>query len=64
MFRTAALRRFAYFCQPDWPGGIYATPTVTGSRNGAIIVGCWAALMYFLWTLFVFFVNVKAWKKV
>jgi len=46
MFRTPSLRQFAYFCQPDWPGGIYATPTITGSRNGALIVGCWAALMY------------------
>jgi sphinganine-1-phosphate aldolase len=46
MYRTPELRRFAYFAQPDWPGGIYATPTVTGSRNGASLVGCWAILMF------------------
>lgn len=46
MFRTPALRRFSYFTQPNWPGGIYATPTILGSRNGSVIAGCWAAMMF------------------
>jgi len=46
MFRTPELRRFAYYSQPNWPGGIYATPTILGSRSGATVAGCWAAMMF------------------
>jgi glutamate/tyrosine decarboxylase-like PLP-dependent enzyme len=28
-----------------WSGGIYASPSLAGSRPGALIAGCWAALM-------------------
>lgn len=35
-----------YSCQTDWPGGIYASPTLPGSRPGALIATCWAAMMY------------------
>ena len=28
----------------DWPGGIYATPTYSGSRAGGNIAVCWAVL--------------------
>lgn len=31
----------------DWPGGIYGSPTVNGSRAGGIIASCWASIMYF-----------------
>ncbi|XP_033252593.1 sphingosine-1-phosphate lyase-like isoform X2 [Drosophila miranda] len=26
----------------DWPGGVYGSPTVNGSRAGGIIAACWA----------------------
>lgn len=29
----------------DWPGGVYGSPTVNGSRAGGIIAACWATLM-------------------
>lgn len=29
----------------DWPGGIYGSPTVNGSRAGALIAVCWATLL-------------------
>lgn len=35
-----------YSVQTDWPGGIYASPTLPGSRPGALIATCWAAMMY------------------
>jgi sphinganine-1-phosphate aldolase len=47
MYRTQELRRFQYFCQPNWPGGIYASPSMAGSRPGQVIAGTWAALMSF-----------------
>lgn len=35
-----------YSVQTDWPGGIYASPTLPGSRPGALIATCWAAMMF------------------
>ena len=45
LYRTAALRSYQYFISPDWPGGVYASPSIAGSRPGALIAGCWASLM-------------------
>jgi len=44
-YRDQALRRYQYFCFPSWPGGLYVTPTLAGSRPGALSAACWAALM-------------------
>ncbi|OQR78884.1 sphingosine-1-phosphate lyase-like [Tropilaelaps mercedesae] len=30
----------------DWPGGVYITPTISGSRSGAVVACCWASLRY------------------
>ncbi|KAL9938648.1 hypothetical protein V8E36_002367 [Tilletia maclaganii] len=45
MYRSAALRRHQYYVQADWSGGVYASPTIAGSRPGSLIAGTWAALM-------------------
>ena len=45
LYRTAALRSYQYFISPDWSGGVYASPSIAGSRPGALIAGCWASLM-------------------
>ncbi|KNC46143.1 sphingosine-1-phosphate lyase 1 [Thecamonas trahens ATCC 50062] len=45
MFSTQALRHYMYFVAPDWPGGIYASPSICGSRAGSAIAGTWAAMM-------------------
>jgi len=45
MYRSQTLRRFQYFTQPNWPGGIYASPSIAGSRPGQVIAGCWATMM-------------------
>ncbi|RHZ88506.1 hypothetical protein Glove_22g74 [Diversispora epigaea] len=45
MYRTKALRKYQYFFAPEWTGGIYASPAMAGSRPGALIAGCWTALM-------------------
>merc|ERR1711872_272168 len=44
--RNTSLRYYQYFCYPDWPGGIYGTPTITGSRAGGIVAACWAAMKH------------------
>lgn len=45
LYRSAALRRYQYYVCPDWSGGVYASPSMAGSRPGALIAGCWASLM-------------------
>lgn len=45
MFRNQALRHYMYFVTTGWPGGVYASPTITGSRAGALVAATWAALV-------------------
>lgn len=45
MYRGAELRRYQYFTTPDWPGGLYFSPTFAGSRPGALSAACWAAMV-------------------
>ncbi|RKF54797.1 Sphingosine-1-phosphate lyase [Erysiphe neolycopersici] len=45
LYRTSALRTYQYFISPDWSGGVYASPSMAGSRPGALIAGCWASMM-------------------
>ncbi|KAJ2513717.1 Dihydrosphingosine phosphate lyase [Coemansia sp. RSA 1939] len=44
MYRNKQMRHYQYFTISTWPGGIYASPTMAGSRSGAVIAGCWAAM--------------------
>ncbi|RMJ25635.1 Sphingosine-1-phosphate lyase [Aspergillus sp. HF37] len=45
LYRNRLYRSYQYFIYPDWSGGVYASPSVAGSRPGALIAGCWASLM-------------------
>lgn len=45
LYRGAALRHYQYFTITDWPGGLYFSPTLAGSRPGALSAACWAALV-------------------
>jgi sphinganine-1-phosphate aldolase len=44
MWKNTEMRRFQYFVTPEWTGGIYATPTITGSKNGSISAAAWAVM--------------------
>ena len=46
LYRTSALRTYQYFVSADWSGGVYASPSIAGSRPGALIATCWASLMF------------------
>nr|GAT58568.1 sphinganine-1-phosphate aldolase [Mycena chlorophos] len=46
MYRDEELRRYQYYVYPDWMGGVYASPSLSGSRPGALIAGTWAAMQY------------------
>jgi sphinganine-1-phosphate aldolase len=45
LYRNRSYRNYQYFVYPDWSGGVYASPSMAGSRPGALIAGCWASLM-------------------
>ncbi|KAL3313761.1 Sphingosine-1-phosphate lyase 1 [Cichlidogyrus casuarinus] len=46
MYRDDGFRQKQFFCAPNWTGGVYASPTIAGSRPGALIALTWASLMY------------------
>ena len=45
LYRSDDLRKYQYFVSADWSGGVYASPSIAGSRPGALIAGCWASLV-------------------
>ncbi|KAG7190951.1 hypothetical protein KM043_007002 [Ampulex compressa] len=47
LYKEKKYRHFQYTITTDWPGGIYGSPTINGSRAGGIIAACWATLMFF-----------------
>eukprot|EP01113_Clastostelium_recurvatum_P047913 TRINITY_DN861_c0_g1_i3.p1 TRINITY_DN861_c0_g1~~TRINITY_DN861_c0_g1_i3.p1 ORF type:complete len:554 (+),score=149.44 TRINITY_DN861_c0_g1_i3:40-1662(+) len=44
-FKTRALRDYMYFVCSEWPGGVYASPTMPGSRPGGLIASAWASMV-------------------
>ncbi len=46
LYRDKALRRHQMFAYTDWPGGIYASPTMAGTRPGGAIASAWAVMNY------------------
>lgn len=46
LYRIKDLREFQFFVYTDWPGGIYATPCLSGARPGGAIAAAWAILHY------------------
>ncbi len=45
LYRDAELRRRQYSTFPDWPGGLYVSPGMSGSRSGGVIAATWAAMV-------------------
>uniref|UniRef100_A0A8C1VUI9 sphinganine-1-phosphate aldolase n=1 Tax=Cyprinus carpio TaxID=7962 RepID=A0A8C1VUI9_CYPCA len=46
LYSDKKFRHYQYFVAPDWQGGIYASPSMAGSRPGGIIAACWATMMH------------------
>lgn len=46
LYRNKEIRRHQFFVYTDWPGGIYGSPTMTGTRPGGAIAAAWAMLNY------------------
>ena len=45
LYRNPELRQYQYFTNPDWPGGIYFSPGLSGSRSGDVVAAAWAAMV-------------------
>lgn len=46
LYRNRSLRRHQFFVHTDWSGGIYASPTMAGTRPGGAIAAAWAIMHY------------------
>lgn len=44
LYRNAALRKHQFYVYTEWPGGIYASATMLGTRSGGSIAAAWAAI--------------------
>ena len=45
VYRNGSYRRFQYFAYARWPGGLFGSPSMAGTRPGGNIAQAWAALM-------------------
>ncbi|MEI2702315.1 MAG: aminotransferase class V-fold PLP-dependent enzyme [Baekduia sp.] len=45
LYRGESLRRYQWFINTEWTGGLYLSPTFAGSRPGALSAACWAAMV-------------------
>jgi len=45
LYRSRTLLHYQYFTAADWPGGLYFSPTIAGSRPGALSAAAWAAML-------------------
>ena len=45
LFRNYKIKKYQHFINKDWCGGIYASPTMLGSKSGGIIASTWASLL-------------------
>lgn len=46
LYKTQALRRHQFFVYTEWSGGIYASPTMAGTRPAGPIAAAWAIMNY------------------
>jgi sphinganine-1-phosphate aldolase len=46
LFNDWKIKKFQHYINQDWNGGIYATPTLMGSKSGGLIASAWSSLLY------------------
>ncbi|KAI8424585.1 hypothetical protein MSG28_003033 [Choristoneura fumiferana] len=46
LYRKPEYRHCQYTVTTEWPGGVYGSPTVNGSRAGGLIAACWATMVF------------------
>ena len=46
IYRNEDLRKYQFFVYADWPGGLYGSPSMAGTRPGGSIAAAWALMKY------------------
>ncbi|WAA12894.1 pyridoxal phosphate-dependent decarboxylase family protein [Fervidibacillus halotolerans] len=46
LYKNDSYRKHQYFAYSDWPGGLFVSPTATGTRPGGAIASAWAVMNY------------------
>ncbi|MFN7134977.1 MAG: pyridoxal phosphate-dependent decarboxylase family protein, partial [Myxococcales bacterium] len=46
LYRNKELRRHQFFTYGNWPGGLYGSPSMTGTRPGGAIAAAWAVMKH------------------
>jgi glutamate/tyrosine decarboxylase-like PLP-dependent enzyme len=44
LYRDAELRQYQFYVRSDWPGGLFGSTTLAGTRPGGPIAAAWAAM--------------------
>ncbi len=44
MYENEKLRKYQFYIYSDWCGGIYGSPTASGTRSGGAIAAAWASM--------------------
>lgn len=44
LYKDRDLRRYQFYVSKDWPGGLFASPTMTGTRPAGSIAAAWATM--------------------
>lgn len=44
LYRDESIRQYQYFAYSQWPGGLFVSPSMLGTRSGGVIAASWAAL--------------------
>lgn len=45
LYKNAELRAHQYFAYPSWPGGLFGSAAMAGSRPGGMIAAAWTAMV-------------------
>lgn len=45
LFKNKEIKKFQHFIKKDWVGGVYATPTMMGSKSGGLIASTWSGML-------------------
>jgi sphinganine-1-phosphate aldolase len=46
LYRDRSIRNHQFFAYSDWPGGLYGSPTMAGTRPGGAMAAAWAVMRH------------------
>lgn len=46
IYRDREFRKKQYYVYTEWPGGLYASPSFSGSRSGGVIAAAWSIMKH------------------